>query len=141
MNFIRYELRECKYPHSGIVCGGSEYIEKLNKEGKVSGKDADDFFNLLCELEIDRLYGIPTPDNATIENKVAITGHSDSSKWLCFFTNEGLQKTQPVINSMMDILQRNGGTIDKMVYISNDSLLDDKILYQDRYQAVIYWED
>lgn len=141
MNFIRYELRECEYPHSGIVCGGSEYIEKLNKEGKVSGKDADDFYNLLCELEADRPYGIPTPDYATIENKVAITGHSDSSKWLCFFTNEGLQKVQPVINGMMDILERNGGTINKMIYISNDSLWDDKILYQDRYQAVIYWED
>lgn len=141
MNFVRYELRECEYPHSGIVCGGSEYIEKLNKEGKVSEKDVDDFYNLLCEFEVDRPYGIPTPDYATIENKVAITGHSDSSKWLCFFTNEGLQKVQPVINGMMDILERNGGTIDKIIYISNDSLWDDKILYQDRYQAVIYWED
>lgn len=141
MYYTRYELRECKYPHSGIVCGGSEYIEKLNKEGKISGKDADNFDNLLCEFEADRPYGIPTPDYAAIENKVAITGHSDISKWLCFFTNEGLQKVQPVINGMMDILQRNGGTIDKMVYISNDSMWDDKILYQDRYQAVIYWED
>ena len=141
MNFVRYELRECEYPHSGIVCGGSEYIEKLNKEDKVSRKDTDDFYNLLCELEADRPYGIPTPDYAAIENKVAITGHSDSSKWLCFFTDEGLQKVQPVINGMMDILERNGGTIDNMIYISNDSLWDDKILYQDRYQAVIYWED
>ena len=140
MNFIRYELRECEYPHSGIVCGGSEYIEKLNKEGKVSGKDADDFYNLLCELEADRPYGIPTPDYAAIENKVAITGHSDSSKWLCFFTNEGLQRCKPLINGMLDILRRNGAIIDTLHYIA-DEPIDENIVYQDKYQAVIYWRD
>ena len=141
MYYTRYELQECEYPHSGIVCGGSEYIENLDKEGRISETDFNTFYDLIDELEYGRPYGIPAPDYAAIENKVAITGHSDSSKWLCFFTNEGLQKVQPVINGMMDILERNGGTIDKLFYVNDDDFPDHLVLYQDRYQAVIYWED
>ena len=59
---------------------------------------------------------------------------------LCFFTNEGLHRCEPIIKKMLDILKKNGAVIDTLKYIVEIPVTDHNIAYRDQYQAIVYWE-
>lgn len=130
MELTRYEVRGCKYYHSGFVCGGAEWIDK---HGTI--EDYTDFLDLMYALGVDEDHGIDPPNF----NEINYDGRS-GEKMLCFFTNEGLRRCEPIIKKMLDILRKNGAVIDTLKYIVEIPVNNSNIVYRDQYQAIVYWE-
>lgn len=133
--FTRFEVEGLQYPHSGIVCGGAEFMESITDRPFNRPGDLVVFHDLIDALGESEVHGINPPDF-----KVVAECGKPTEDLLCFFTNEGLQRCKPLINEMLDILRRNGAIIDTLHYIA-DEPIDENIVYQDKYQAVIYWRD
>lgn len=133
--FTRFEVEGLQYPHSGIVCGGAEFMESITDRPFNRPDDLVVFHDLIDALGESEVHGINPPDF-----KVVAECGKPAEDLLCFFTNEGLQRCKPLINEMLDILRRNGAIIDTLHYIA-DEPIDENIVYQDKYQAVIYWRD
>ena len=130
MELTRYEVRECKYCHSGFVCGGAEWMENYG-----TNEEYLDFIGLMYDLGEDPDHGFNPPNF----NEINYDGRS-REKMLCFFTNEGLHRCEPIIKKMLDILRKNGAVIDTLKYIVEIPVTDSNIVYRDQYQAIVYWE-
>lgn len=131
LEFTRYEVRGCKYSHSGFVCGGAEWMENHS-----TNEEYLDFIDLMYNLGEDKDHGIDPPSF----NEIQFNGRS-GEKMLCFFTNEGLRRCEPIISKMLDLLHKNGATIDTLKYIVEIPISDMNVAYRDPYQAIIYIED
>ena len=98
------------------------------------GNDNIIYVNLLAVIDS---YSIG--DNPPNFNEINYDGRS-GEKMLCFFTNEGLHRCEPIIKKMLDILRKNGAVIDTLKYIVEIPVTDSNIVYRDQYQAIVYWE-
>ena len=130
MELTRYEVRGCKHCHSGFVCGGAEWMENHG-----TNEEYLDFIGLMYDLGEDLDHGIDPPNF----NEINYDERS-GEKMLCFFTNEGLHRCEPIIKKMLDILRKNGAIIDTLKYIVEIPVTDSNIIYRDQYQAIVYWE-
>lgn len=131
MTFTRYEVRGCEYPHSGFVCGGAEWMDK-----HASHTEYMSFIDIIYDLGENEEYGISPPIYSRF-NPIGRNG----DKMLCFFTNEGLHRCEPIISKMLDLLRKNGAIIDTMRYVVKIPVTDPNLAYRDQYQAVIYIEE
>lgn len=129
MKLIRFEVRDVygndiTYHHVGII-GGIDACKRIQDDTV----DYEELMNLIFRLgdEEDEC-SIPIPKILSIASDQDLV-----KRYLCFFTEAGIERTAPIIKGISDILKSYKYSIIR-IEIESDEY---KTVYKDKYQYII----